>query len=413
MKRVGAALLLLGALLLGASALLERAGSDAVCAPEIWESRRNLRRCERYLFPVARSGSFQLGVGALALAVGGMALGLLPAERRAAARARTWRFGLRAGGVLALSFLSGEIALRLLFWNGISFGVHDGPLVRRFERNFVMNRHDGPSRGPEVSGPKAPGARRIVIQGDSITWGQGVQLESQLYSQLLLDRLRQRNPRIEVAALAKGGREINGHLEQLQRHGTELEPDAIVYQWYVNDIELDKSGRPQARLPWRELFFHRPLAAGSAFWFFLDFSIAQLWPTNRTYAEYIETDYAPGSENWRHFETVFGEWASEARRLTPRVLVALFPRVKPPDQIFFPEIHERVHRLAQSHGLEALELVDAFSGLEGDLSQLHASRFDPHPNAAAQHAASTHTTAPFVIAISVPRDAARRGHSRA
>ena len=65
------------------------------------------------------------------------------------------------------------------------------------------------------------------------------------------------------------------------------------------------------------------------------------------------------------------------------MLVALFPRVKPPDQIFFPEIHERVHRLARSHGLEALELIDAFSGLEGDFAQLHASRFDPHPNALA------------------------------
>lgn len=383
MKRVSAALLLLGALLLGASALLERAGRDAVCDPEIWEGRRNLRRCERYLFPVARSGSFQLGVGSLTLAVGALALGLLPAERQASARARTRSFGLRAVGVLALSFLSGEIALRILFWDGISFGVHDGPLVRRFERNFVMNRHDGPSRGPDVSGPKPAGVRRIVIQGDSITWGQGVRHESQLYSQLLLDRLRRLDPRIEVAALAKGGREINGHLEQLQRRGAEIEPDAIIYQWYVNDIELDKSGRPGAYLPWRDLFFHRPLAAGSAFWFFLDFSIAQLWPSDRSYADYIETDYAAESENWRRFERVFGEWAAEARRLTPRVLVALFPRVKPPDQIFFPEIHERVQKLASSHGLEAIELIDAFAGLEGDYEQLHASRFDPHPNALA------------------------------
>ncbi len=377
------ALMLLGAVLLGTGVLLERTGRDTVCDPGLWEGPRNLRRCERYVFPAATAGANQLGVCALALGAGFLALGRFAPERRAVFRARTRSLALRALAVVSISFASGEIALRALFWDGASFGAHDGPLVRRYERNFVLNRHDGPSRGPEVNGPKPTGGKRIMIQGDSITWGQGVRHESQIFSQLLLDRLRQRNPRIEVAALAKGGREINGHLEQLRRRGAEIEPDAIIYQWYVNDIELNKSRRPEPHLPWRNLFFHRPLAAGSAFWFFLDYSIAQLWPSDRSYAEYLEIDYAAGTENWRRFEAVFGEWATEAKRLTPRVLVALFPRVNPPDQIFFPEVHERVRILARSHGLEALELADAFAGLEGDYEQLHASRFDPHPSALA------------------------------
>ena len=76
----------------------------------------------------------------------------------------------------------GEIGMRLYYWDGTSFGTHWGPLVERFERDFRFNRFDGPSRGPETSGHKAPGAVRILVQGDSITWGQGVKREADLYT---------------------------------------------------------------------------------------------------------------------------------------------------------------------------------------------------------------------------------------
>jgi lysophospholipase L1-like esterase len=220
------------------------------------------------------------------------------------------------------------------------------------------------------------------VQGDSITWGQGVKHESQLYSQQLLKRLRSRNPRIELAVLASGGREIDGHLAQLRKWGSEIEPDVVLYQWFINDIELNKTGRPTANLPWRDLFAHPILASASAFWFFLDHSLSQLWPTSRSYEEYIRTDYAPGTENWKDFEERFALWAAEARTLTPRVLVALIPRLNPPAEMPFKDVHGRVRALSAAHGLDAIELADAFRELE-DYGPLWASPYDAHPSALA------------------------------
>lgn len=377
------AAVVIGALLVGAGEWLARLGLDAVCDAELWGSSRARRRCALFLYPTARLGGVQIGALAMLLGTGWLWLRRQAAPRRARILSGLERLSLSAAACLAIGFATGEIALRLLFWDGASFGTHDGPLVRRFERDFVTNRYDGPSRGPEIDGPRRPESPRILIQGDSISWGQGVKPESEIYSVRLLERLRARNPRVEVAALAYGGREINGHLEQLQKWGDRIEPDAIVYQWFVNDIEIDKTGRPQSDPPWRQFFLHPLLHATSYFWFFLDDSLPKLVPPSRGYVEYIETDFAEGTANWRAFEEMFGRWAAEARRLTPRVLVMLYPRPRSPDRFQFPEVHERVVALARAHGLEALDLADAFEDYRGSYDRLWASPFDPHPSALA------------------------------
>ena len=97
-------------------------------------------------------------------------------------RARAIRTAGRIGtGLFVAAIISisvGEIGLRLYYWDGTSFGAHAGPLVERYEKDFSLNRFDGPSRDPGTTGPKASGALRILVQGDSITWGQGVKRRS-------------------------------------------------------------------------------------------------------------------------------------------------------------------------------------------------------------------------------------------
>jgi len=369
-----------GASLLGAGLGLEALGTDRVCDPDFWGGSSGRKRCVRYFFPTAAAAGVQLGGAVIAVGL------LLPLFSRLELERRKWigeklrGAALGVGTLLLISLVSGEVALRVYFWDGMSFGGHGGPLVRRFEQDFVFNRYDGPSRGPQVEGPKPAGAVRVMVQGDSITWGQGVKPERELYTAKLLEGLRRDAPTLELAALATGGREINGHVTQLQRWGSEIDPDVIVYQWFVNDIEIDKSGRPETRLPWHSFFAHPILVSASAFWFFVDHSLQQLWPRERTYADYIESDYAPGSVGWAEFERVFGEWAAEARALTPRVLVVLYPRVNPPDQVLFGNVHRHVRELAEREGFEVLDLIDSFETARGSYEELWASPYDAHPS---------------------------------
>lgn len=168
------------------------------------------------------------------------------------------KLALGAGVFCAIFFLVGELFLRIVFWDGKSFSAHRGPIVQRLERDFKFNRFDGPSRGPEPSGPKHPNGTRILIQGDSITWGQGVRNEEQLFSSRLLTRLRETNLPVDMAVLARPGREIDEHLQQLKKWGHELQPDVIIYQWYINDMELEKKHRPRTNRFWRHPHFCIP-----------------------------------------------------------------------------------------------------------------------------------------------------------
>lgn len=312
-------------------------------------------------------------------------------ERRAVIR-RAGKLALGVGVFCAIFFLTGELVLWLVFSEGESFSAHYGPMVKRFERDFKFNRFDGPSRGPEPSDPKPPRSTRIVIQGDSITWGQGVKKEEQLFSNRLLSKLQVTNVPVDMAVLARPGREIDEHLQQLQKWGHELKPDVIIYQWSINDIDPGKGYRQLKpsrlwRHPW---FLHSMLVKNSYLWFFLDFSLDTLLPsaTPLSYESYIGSHFKEGSADWLRFERYFSDWAMSAKELTPRVIVALYPHMSLKNgasPVVLPEItdiHERMLSLCKKNDIVCVDLSASLTKFD-DSRDVKASAFDNHPSAEA------------------------------
>jgi hypothetical protein len=294
---------------------------------------------------------------------------------------------LGAGISCAIFFLAGELVLRIVFWEGESFSAHRGPIVQRMEKDFKFNRFDGPSRGPEPSGPKHPQGTRILIQGDSITWGQGVRNEEQLFSSRLLTRLRETNTPVDMAVLARPGREIDEHLQQLKKWGHNLQPDVIIYQWYINDMELEKKYRPRTNRFWQHPhFLYSVLQKSSYFYFFLDFSLDTLLPSSvLSYESYLSSHFKEGSDGWRLFEQHFSDWAMSAKALTPRVVVALYPHLslqRGAAPVMRPEIvdiHTRVLALCRANDLVCVDLSTSLTKFE-DSRSIKVSRFDNHPS---------------------------------
>jgi lysophospholipase L1-like esterase len=293
------------------------------------------------------------------------------------------RWALRAGAtglVVALAAAGVELALRLVYPAGMSVANNTGALARRFNRDFVLNRYDG-SRGPALGSPAAERELHILVQGDSVTWGAGVKREEDLFTSRLLQDLRRDGRRVQMAVLAKPGREIDGHLDELRRWGREIQPDLIIYQWAVNDLEIDKSGRPPRpglyrlwrRLPMRErLVEHSYLAA------FVDQQVRRLLPPGPPrYGDYLLARFGDDTPAWRRFEEVFQAWVAEARRLTPRILVLMHP-----DSYGADGVHRRFEALCRSVGVTTVAGAAAFGG--GAVPpRLQASPFDDHPSAAA------------------------------
>lgn len=92
-------------------------------------------------------------------------------------------------------------------------------------------------RGKEFNKTKPPGVTRILVLGDSMTFGHGV-TDEQTYPYKLEQDLKAQNRKIEVInAGYKAGNSIDSYYVYLNKHGIELQPDIIILGFFVfNDI---------------------------------------------------------------------------------------------------------------------------------------------------------------------------------
>src|SRR3954468_19915222 len=104
---------------------------------------------------------------------------------------------------------------------------------------------------------KQPGEFRIVVLGDSFTFGPGVEYEH-LYTSLLGSRLARSHPEVKVINLAVEGYNIIQYEAVLEEVGLGLKPDLVLLALFpVNDFELDDyqhhqrlAQGAQVHLPW-------------------------------------------------------------------------------------------------------------------------------------------------------------------
>jgi lysophospholipase L1-like esterase len=92
-------------------------------------------------------------------------------------------------------------------------------------------------RGPEFSETKAPGAVRILVLGDSLTWGWGVG-DGEPYPAVLRTLLARdaSGPPPEVINAGTPGYGTDQELLLLERWGKRLAPDVVVLLAYQNDV---------------------------------------------------------------------------------------------------------------------------------------------------------------------------------
>ena len=327
-----------------------------------------------------RRGFRHLGMVGLVLTAGTLAAGRWRRwpgiERRVGRVNGVWARCLLAA---AMSFVTAEVFMRLVFPHGASFGSGAGPITTRFARSFQLNQFG--SRGPDAIGPKPAGRVRIMVQGDSLTFGHGVRGEEHLYTSLMLESLQRLDPgRFDMSVHAKPGENITEHLATLRQMGPAVAPDVVIYQWYPNDMETEVSPRSvefRSR-PWTRLFFHDLFQRVSYAWWFVDRQLTMRVAATKgpSYRERFDEIFAEGTPGWRAFEARFIEWADTARGLCPRVAVLLYPSK---GQRIFQDIHGRVIRLASAHGVRTVDMTD-YTGDTTDPRWLYAGRFDDHPS---------------------------------
>lgn len=179
----------------------------------------------------------------------------------------------RAGAVLVglvLALLSGELLVRL-------FDVPPRPLtalalptfqvsanpIRRFEYRPNLSA-DTPAltqayeglctnsagfRDVERTCAKPPGTRRVVVLGDSIAAGYGVEDAAQCFVMLLEQRLNRSGPgSFEALNLAVAGYQTMQEVETLRERGLAYAPDLVLVVFCVNDTRVAGFDRFLAQL---------------------------------------------------------------------------------------------------------------------------------------------------------------------
>jgi lysophospholipase L1-like esterase len=280
---------------------------------------------------------------------------------------------------LTLFLATGEIALRVIYRDA-GRATLGGPGGRDFDHLFIQ----GEQRGRFDEGRRTAGVPRLLIVGDSITWGQGVRDWRNVWTEKLATALEQRGP-VELAVVAAPGRGITEHIAVLDRYGERVQPDVIIYQWYVNDLEVIGE-RPRNERIWQRWPMHRSLRQSSYLYFFLDHRLSALLPQpERSYQQYILDDFAPGRPEWTEYVRMFDEFSARAKALAPARVLILYPQVPFRGAYPLQPVNDRMRELAAKHEYRVVDLTDAMNTFN-----THASIFDAHPNEQAHAVIAEH-----------------------
>jgi len=247
---------------------------------------------------------------------------------------------------VAIFVATGEIALRVIYRDAGKRTL-GGPGGRSFEHLSIR----GDQRGRYDTGPRTPGTPRIMIVGDSITWGQGVRDWENTWPEQLARALEQAGTPHQIAVEAMPGRDIAAHVEEVERSIARVKPDVFIYQWYVNDIEIE-SRRPRDIRSWQQWSGHQSLRQWSYLYYFADNRLATyLPPPDRSYVDYILQDYAPGTLEWTEFERYFHTLAMRAKEAAQTRILVIYPQVPFRGTAPLKSIYDRVTALAGARRL--------------------------------------------------------------
>lgn len=227
-------------------------------------------------------------------------------------------------------------------------------------------------RDNEISLPKTPGRVRIVMLGDSVTFGWGAPMEGTT-SETLERLLNESGSRqYEVVNTGVGNTNTAMQAAYFIHKGYELEPDVVVLNYFINDAEET----PVKKETWLTKFSYAAVfLAGRWDVFERTYFGKADW---RTYYRDLYRADAPG---WQAAQNSFRQLAAFCRERGFRLLVVNYPELHELADYPFPEVTREVARLASQENLPFLDLLPAVQGEEP--SSLWVTPTDSHPNAKA------------------------------
>jgi lysophospholipase L1-like esterase len=169
--------------------------------------------------------------------------------------ARRWKSVLQSSLLVLVSllfaFVVGEVALRLMGYRGApqshisnTYEVPDAVLDWRYVPNsevhfgkLTFRYNNAGFRDVDHEVEKPPGVRRVVVVGDSVSEGVGVETDH-VFARVLQSRLGQGH---EVINIATSGLNTPQEVHLLEREGLKYQPDLVILNLVLNDADFASS----------------------------------------------------------------------------------------------------------------------------------------------------------------------------
>jgi lysophospholipase L1-like esterase len=305
-------------------------------------------------------------------------------------------------GSFVVSAILGEVLLRALGYAGApesqigNIRLVDDPILDwRFIPNsrvqdgkVVLVYNSAGFRDREHVRQKQPGVTRVVVLGDSVTEGSGVEVD-EIFSSRLQQGL---GPRYEVINLGMSGLNTPQEVHVLEVEGLGYDPDVAIVNFVLNDCDFfsefhaakqftqdkdtkigllgDLSVDPRLKR----------LLKSSAFIYFVKARVEHLvgMVTGKGESNYYLRLWG---ETYCHQR--IAEGFEKLRELRDRnrfeAHVVIWPLLVDYQPYVFAHIHERVRHEAEQRGFKVLDLLDAFALLSYRNLQVTAED-NVHPN---------------------------------
>jgi lysophospholipase L1-like esterase len=301
-------------------------------------------------------------------------------------------------GTLVFGCLAMELALRVVFARSMDFSMEMWKYATQLKRpvadarlSFVhapnrsaflmgapvsINSHG--LRDREYSEEKPPNVYRVMMLGDSTTFGWGVR-EEDTAAKFLERKFNAHLPagydKVEVINAGVGNYDTVQEVTYYETRGKAFHPDLVVLVFFINDPEpVPVEGKG----------------------FLIDRSYLIAFVTNRfdgilrhmgtrpNWKQYYASLYEDDKPGFQACKQALGSLADSTRSNGVRVLVAILPELHQinGDSYPFKAAHAKIKDILAADNVPAVELIDGLKD-HGPEETLWVTRQDDHPNAKA------------------------------
>jgi hypothetical protein len=230
-------------------------------------------------------------------------------------------------------------------------------------------------RGPEIEKVAGPGVARIAFVGDSLTFGWGVK-EDETFANRVLKTLSKRGYKVDGFNLGIGNYNTSQELALFKAKGSELRPNIIVLNYFINDAEPTPNYEGRTWLDWN-----------SAAWVVVKYRIDMLTRTrepNLDWSHYYKNLYKPGAIGWEQTQKAISAFKKHADDIGAKLIVFHLPELHQLKPYPFQGVSDVVRAAFSRYGIKVIDTIDSVEHM--DPPSLWVTVPDPHPNGKANSA---------------------------